>query len=80
MKFSSKVIIYYPTFTPPYNFIPQCLIKHSDGFTFYLKVPDHVWQPNNTNSVYILQGSDDGVQHSELSGFFTLAITWYSKN
>jgi hypothetical protein len=27
----------------------------------------------------ILKGSDDGVQHSELLGFRTLSIVWYSK-
>jgi hypothetical protein len=27
----------------------------------------------------ILKGSDDGVQHSELLGFWTLSIVWYSR-
>jgi hypothetical protein len=28
----------------------------------------------------ILKGSDDGVQYSELPGFWTLSIVWYSRN
>jgi hypothetical protein len=31
------------------------------------------------NHIYILRGSNDGVLHSELLGFWTLSIAWYSK-
>jgi hypothetical protein len=30
-------------------------------------------------SKFILNGSDDGVQHTELLGFLTFSIVWYSR-